>query len=83
MNLAGRLVRFDLDGTLVDSAPGIGALAAHPDGRDPVLVGDRSHDVLGAATYGLPCIGAGWGPAEDGELESAGAAAVVATPGRS
>ncbi len=56
------------------------ALAAHPDGRDPVLVGDRSHDVLGAAAHGLPCIGAGWGPAEDGELETAGAAAVAATP---
>jgi phosphoglycolate phosphatase len=57
------------------------ALAAHPGGLDPVLVGDRSHDVLGAAVHGLPCIGAGWGPAEDGELEEAGAAVVVATPG--
>lgn len=57
------------------------ALAAHPDGRDPVLVGDRSHDVLGAAACGLPCIGAGWGPAEDGELETAGATAIAATPG--
>jgi phosphoglycolate phosphatase len=56
------------------------ALAAHPAGRDPVLVGDRSHDVLGAAAHGLPCIGAGWGPAEDGELERAGAAFVAATP---
>jgi phosphoglycolate phosphatase len=56
------------------------ALAAHPGGRDPVLVGDRAHDVLGAAAHGLPCIGAGWGPAEDGELEVAGAAVVVATP---
>jgi phosphoglycolate phosphatase len=56
------------------------ALAAHPAGRDPVLVGDRSHDVLGAAAHGLPCIGAGWGPAEDGELETAGATAVAATP---
>jgi phosphoglycolate phosphatase len=56
------------------------ALAAHPGGRDPVLVGDRSHDVLGAAARGLPCIGAGWGPAEDGELEAAGAAAIAATP---
>jgi phosphoglycolate phosphatase len=56
------------------------ALAAHPDGRDPVLVGDRSHDVLGAAAHGLPCIGAGWGPAEEGELEGAGAAAIAATP---
>jgi phosphoglycolate phosphatase len=56
------------------------ALSTHPDGRDPVLVGDRAHDVLGAAAHGLPCIGAGWGPADDGELETAGAAAVAATP---
>ena len=56
------------------------ALAAHPEGRDPVLVGDRAHDVLGAAAHGLPCIGAGWGPAEDGELARAGAAAIAATP---
>ena len=55
-------------------------LAAHPQGRDPVLVGDRSHDVLGAAAHGVPCIGAGWGPAEDGELVAAGAAAVALTP---
>jgi phosphoglycolate phosphatase len=56
------------------------ALSAHPDGREPVLVGDRAHDVLGAAAHGLPCIGAGWGPADDGELETAGAAAVAVTP---
>ena len=56
------------------------ALAAHPEGRHPVLVGDRSHDVLGAAAHRLPCIGAGWGPAPDGELETAGAAAIAATP---
>ncbi|MGY1806073.1 HAD hydrolase-like protein [Blastococcus sp. SYSU D00669] len=57
------------------------ALAAHPDGERPVLVGDRAHDVLGAAAHGLPCIGAGWGPAPPGELERAGAAVVVRTPG--
>ncbi|MGY2127121.1 HAD hydrolase-like protein [Blastococcus sp. SYSU DS0617] len=56
------------------------ALGAHPRGRAPVLVGDRSHDVLGAAAHGLPCIGAGWGPAEDGELAAAGAAAIAAVP---
>ena len=55
------------------------ALAAHPDGERPVLVGDRAHDVLGAAAHGLPCIGAGWGPAPPGELADAGAV-VVATP---
>src|SRR3954468_7507541 len=56
------------------------ALARHPDGAGAVLVGDRAQDVLGAAAQGLPCIGAGWGPAEDGELERAGAASVAATP---
>ena len=56
------------------------ALAQHPAGRAPVLVGDRAQDVLGAAVHGLPCIGAGWGPAEDGELEAAGAVVVAATP---
>ncbi len=56
------------------------ALAAHPDGERPVLVGDRAHDVLGAAAHGLPCIGAGWGPAPPGELAGAGAALVAATP---
>jgi phosphoglycolate phosphatase len=56
------------------------ALAAHPDGERPVLVGDRAHDVLGSAAHGLPCLGAGWGPAPPGELERAGAAAVVPTP---
>ena len=56
------------------------ALAAHPDGVRPVLVGDRSHDVLGARVHGLPCVGAGWGPAPAGELAAARAAAVAATP---
>src|SRR4051794_20282135 len=55
------------------------ALAAHPDGERPVLIGDRAHDVLGAAAHGLPCLGAGWGPAPPGELADAGAV-VVATP---
>ena len=56
------------------------ALAAHPDGERPVLIGDRAHDVLGAAAHGLLCIGAGWGPAPPGELAEAGAAVVAATP---
>jgi len=56
------------------------ALETHPDGRRPVLVGDRAHDVLGAAAHGLPCVGAGWGPAPAGELADAGAAVVVAHP---
>ncbi|MGY1813010.1 HAD hydrolase-like protein [Blastococcus sp. SYSU D00820] len=70
-----------LDGTVRSKAQVVAAaLAAHPGTAAPVLVGDREHDVLGAAEHGLPCIGAGWGPAPEGELARAGAAAVVAHP---
>jgi phosphoglycolate phosphatase len=70
-----------LDGAVRHKDQVVGAaLAAHPGGRDPVLVGDRAQDVLGAAAHGLPCIGAGWGPAEDGELQAAGATVIAATP---
>jgi phosphoglycolate phosphatase len=70
-----------LDGTVRHKDQVVAAaLAAHPEGGDPVLVGDRSQDVLGAAAHGLPCIGAGWGPAPDGELHDAGAAVVAAAP---
>ena len=69
------------DGTVRHKDQVVGlALAAHPEGRSPVLIGDRAHDVLGAAAHGLPCIGAGWGPAPAGELAAAGAVTVAATP---
>jgi phosphoglycolate phosphatase len=70
-----------LDGTVRHKDQVVAAaLAAYPDGDRPVLIGDRSHDVLGARAHGLPCIGAGWGPALPGELAAAGAAVVAATP---
>ena len=70
-----------LDGAVRHKDQVVGAaLARHPAGRAPVLVGDRAQDVLGAAAHGLPCVGAGWGPAEDGELAAAGVAAIAATP---
>ncbi|SDO89165.1 phosphoglycolate phosphatase [Klenkia soli] len=58
------------------------ALAQHADGTGPVLVGDRAQDVVGARAHGLPCVGAGWGPARPGELAQAGAAVVVDEPGQ-
>ncbi|HEX3813540.1 MAG TPA: HAD family hydrolase [Mycobacteriales bacterium] len=45
-----------------------------------VMVGDRSHDVIGARKCGLPCVGVAWGYAAAGELRHAGAVAVAATP---
>lgn len=44
-----------------------------------VMVGDRAQDVAGAIANGLDCIGVSWGFAPHGELENAGAVAVVDT----
>nr|WP_265332951.1 HAD family hydrolase [Oerskovia douganii] len=61
----------------------LASLAALPPGPPPreeiVMVGDREHDVLGAAAHGIGCIGVAWGYAVQGELEAAGALRVVAT----
>jgi len=48
--------------------------------RSPVMVGDREHDVLGAAEHGVPCVGVLWGYGDAAQLERAGAAAVVRSP---
>lgn len=48
-----------------------------PDPASVVLVGDRHHDVHGASAHGVDSIGVGWGFAEHGELETAGAGLVV------
>ncbi len=42
-----------------------------------LMVGDRKHDVEGAACFGIPCLGVKMGFAAEGELEEAGAIAVV------
>ncbi|MBG6184490.1 phosphoglycolate phosphatase [Arthrobacter sp. CAN_A214] len=54
------------------------ALRRHVGAYDEaVMVGDRRHDVEGAAANGLNCIGVTWGFAAPGELEAAQAVAVV------
>ena len=45
-----------------------------------VMVGDRFHDVDGAAVNGLPCIGVLYGFGDRDELQSAGAMALAETP---
>jgi phosphoglycolate phosphatase len=35
------------------------------------MVGDRHHDVDGAAEHGIPTVGVAWGYAEPGELDGA------------
>lgn len=46
---------------------------------ETVMVGDRRYDVAGAKANGLLCVGAGYGFAEAGELEAAGADIVAKT----
>ncbi|WP_336707025.1 HAD hydrolase-like protein [Oerskovia sp. USHLN155] len=74
-----------LDGTRGSKADVIAhALAATspadaPPREEIVMVGDREHDVLGAAAHGIGCLGVSWGYAAPGELEEAGALRVVTT----
>ena len=67
-----------IDGTLPTKADVVGE-ALRRLGNPPraVMVGDRLHDVEGAAAHGLPCIGAAWGYGGDAELREAGAVAVA------
>ncbi len=55
----------------------LGRLGLDPARDAVVMVGDRHHDVDGAAEHGVPAIGVGWGYAGPGEL--AGAVAVADT----
>jgi phosphoglycolate phosphatase len=50
-----------------------------PDPDRVVMVGDREHDVLGAAVHGVASIGVLWGYGSRSELEQAGARVIVAT----
>jgi phosphoglycolate phosphatase len=40
---------------------------------DIYMIGDRKYDILGAHEAGLKAVGVGWGSADEGELEAAGA----------
>ncbi len=44
-----------------------------------LMIGDRKHDVEGAAAFHMDCAGVGFGFADEGELEQAGAVFVVKT----
>ncbi len=45
-----------------------------------VMLGDRKHDVIGAARHGIPTIGALWGYGGEAELTAAGAAILCGRP---
>lgn len=74
----------ELDGSLATKALVIDKVLGRlgrPAPAAVLMVGDRSHDVLGAREHGIACIGAGWGYGLPGELADAGAATICATPG--
>ena len=45
------------------------------------MIGDRDHDVEGAHDNGIDCIGVTWGFGSVDELTTAGAVALVDSPG--
>lgn len=71
-----------LDGSRADK----GALIRHIveaeklDPRRTIMIGDRLHDVHGAAKNDIPAIGVLWGFGDRAELEEAGAAAIARSP---
>lgn len=73
----------EMDGSLRTKALVIGKVlrrlgVARP--TDLVMVGDRSHDVIGARQHGIDCIGVTWGYGLPGELEAACPAGICTTP---
>jgi len=72
----------ELDGTRANKGELIGHLLASEglDPRECVMVGDREHDVRGAARHGIPCVGVTYGYGSESELRSAGATVLVSRP---
>ncbi|GAB2474700.1 HAD family hydrolase [Jatrophihabitans fulvus] len=73
----------DLAGSLATKALVIGTVLerlGRPDPASVLMVGDRSHDVVGAREHGIATVGAGWGYAPAGELDQCDPFTVCATP---
>lgn len=74
------MVGAEFDGTRNEKAEVIAeVLRQFPDAKNPVMVGDRKQDCVGAKKNDIPCIGVAFGFAEDGELEEGGAEKVAQT----
>lgn len=71
----------ELDGTRANKADLLAyALAENPGGTCRVMIGDRKHDLIGAAANGMRPVGVAWGYGSVDELESAGATAIATAP---
>ncbi|MFC8190430.1 HAD hydrolase-like protein [Cellulomonas sp. NPDC057328] len=71
---------LDVPSTKADVvAHALAALAATApvDPARTLMVGDREHDVAGAAAHGVACVGVAWGYGGEDELRRAGAAEVL------
>ena len=72
----------ELDGRRTDKAEVVGWLLEHTGAAadTSVMVGDRCHDIVGAAACGVAAVGVTWGYGSRQELLDAGAAALADTP---
>ena len=64
-------------GTNLRIGSGTNALGTDTSAGSITMVGDREHDVIGAAQFGIPAIGVLWGYGSRAELEGAGAVATA------
>ena len=78
-----RVFGSELDGTRVDKSrsAGIRAEGSAVDPSKTLMIGDRSHDMVGARNNGMKGIGVLYGYGSRDELLGAGAHHVCATPG--
>jgi phosphoglycolate phosphatase len=77
-----RVFGSELDGTRVDKSDLL-RYALDETGADParaIMIGDRKHDVIGAANNGIPAIGVIYGYGGRSELTEAGAKHLATTP---
>lgn len=78
LNYFDILVGAELDGTRNDKADVIKeVLKQAGEYKNPVMVGDRKHDVIGAKKNNIGCIGVTFGFAKEGELEENGATLIA------
>lgn len=77
-DLAG--VRHDKAAVIAHTLDALSAVGLLPDDASMVMVGDREHDVHGAAAHGIATIGVLWGYGDADELSRAGAVALAESP---
>jgi phosphoglycolate phosphatase len=57
------------------------AIERNPGNTNRIMIGDRKHDLAGAIANEMTPVGVAWGYGSIGELEEAGASAIVKSPG--